>query len=60
MEKDTSQSEPILLNAEFLNNLNDDEMFWDLEKATNDVYPNTDIYTMPLNKKTLKFFINGF
>ncbi len=58
VEKDTSQSEPILLNAEFLNNLNDDvKMFLGFgKKATNDVYPNTDIYTMPLNKKTFKIF----
>ena len=26
------------------------------KKANNDVYPNTDIYTMPLNKKTFKIF----
>ncbi len=58
VEKDTSQSEPILLNAEFLNNLNDDvKMFLGFgKKANNDVYPNTDIYTMPLNKKTFKIF----
>ena len=48
VEKDTSQSEPILLNAEFLNNLNDDvKMFLGFGKrANNDVYPNTDIYTL--------------
>ena len=58
VEKDTSQSEPILLNAEFLNNLNDDvKMFLGFGKrANNDVYPNTDIYTMPLNKKTFNIF----
>lgn len=54
VEKDTSQSEPIILNAEFINNLSEDvKMYLGFgKKATNSVYPNTDIYTMPLNKKT--------
>mgnify|MGYP005997600601 CR=1 FL=1 len=54
VEKDTSQSEPILLNAEYLNNLNEDvKMYLGFgKKATNAVYPNTDIFTMPINKRT--------
>ena len=54
VEKDTSHSEPIILNAEFLDNINDEtRMYLGFGKrANNSVYPNTDIYTMPLNRKT--------
>lgn len=58
VEKDTSHSEPIILNAEFLDNINDEtRMYLGFGKrANNSVYPNTDIYTMPLNKKTFSIF----
>ena len=58
VEKDTSHSEPIIVNAEFLNNLSEEvKMFLGFgKKANNSVYPNTDIYTMPLNKKTFRIF----
>lgn len=53
VEKDTKHSEPILLNSEFISELNDDlKMYLGFGKeATNKVYPATSIYTMPLNKK---------
>ena len=54
VERDTNHSEPIILNAEFLDNINDEtRMYLGFGKrANNSVYPNTDIYTMPLNRKT--------
>ena len=53
VEKDIKHSEPILLNSEFISELNDDlKMYLGFGKeATNKIYPATSIYTMPLNKK---------
>lgn len=55
VEKQTKFREPILLNAEFISDLSEDiKMYLGFgKKATNKVYPPTDIYTMPLNKKVL-------
>lgn len=53
VEKDTNHSEPILLKSEFISELSEDlKMYLGFgKKATNHIYPATDIYTMPLNKK---------
>ena len=53
VEKDINHSEPILLNSEFISEVNDDiKMYLGFgKKATNNTYPATDIFTMPLNKK---------
>lgn len=53
VEKDVNHSEPILLNSEFISEINDDiKMYLGFgKKATNNTYPSTDIFTMPLNKK---------
>ena len=53
IEKDVRHSEPILLNSGFINNLDDDvKMLLGFGKeSTNKVYPTTDIYTMPLNRR---------
>jgi hypothetical protein len=53
VEKDINHSEPILLNSEFITDINDDlKMYLGFgKKATNKIYPATDIFTMPLNKK---------
>ena len=53
VEKQTKYREPILLNSEFISEASDDlKMYLGFgKKATNKVYPSTDIYTMPLNKK---------
>ena len=53
VEKQTKFREPILLNAEFISDVSEDlKMYLGFgKKATNKVYPPTDIYTMPLNKK---------
>ncbi len=53
VEKDINHSEPIILNSEFIDEFNEDlKMYLGFgKKATNKIYPSTDIYTMPLNKK---------
>ena len=66
VEKNINQSEPVLLNAEFIDEVNDDiKMYLGFgKKANNKIYPTTDIYTMPLNKKTFgiiyRWFISRF
>lgn len=53
VEKDIEHSEPILLNSEFISDTSDElKMYLGFgKKADLKVYPNTDIYTLPLNKK---------
>jgi len=53
VEKDINHSEPIILNSEFMDEVNEDlKMYLGFgKKATNKIYPSTNIYTMPLNKK---------
>ena len=62
VEKDTTHSEPILLNAEYLSKIDEDiKMYLGFgKKANNKVYPSTDIYTMPLNKKVVKIIYKWF
>ena len=53
VEKQTN-TEPILLNSEFISKRSDDlNVFRVWKKATNKVYPLTDIYTMPFNKSSV-------
>ena len=53
VEKDINHSVPILLNPEYINEVNDDiKMYLGFgKKATNNIYPTTDIFTMPFNKE---------
>ena len=30
------------------------------KKATNNIYPATDVFTMPLNKEVLQFSLDGY
>ena len=58
VEKDINHSEPILLNPEFITEFNDDiNMYLGFgKKATNNIYPTTNIFTMPFNKKVANIF----
>ena len=58
VEKDINHSEPILLNPEFITEFNDDiKMYLGFgKKATNNIYPTTNIFTMPFNKKVANIF----
>ncbi len=62
VEKDINHSEPILLNSEFISEVNDDiKMYLGFGKqATNKTYPLTNIFTMPFNKKVTSIIIRWF
>ena len=59
VEKDIEHSEPILLNSEFISEVDETiKMYLGFgKKATNKTYPATDIFTMPFNKKVLKIIL---
>ena len=58
VEKDINHSEPILLNSEFISEVNDEiKMYLGFGKrATNKSYPATDIFTRRLIKMLLRLF----
>tara|TARA_Y100000590_G_scaffold278500_1_gene312633 strand:- start:952 stop:1893 length:942 start_codon:yes stop_codon:yes gene_type:complete len=64
VDKDINHSEPILIKTEFLNKIDDRlKLFLGFgKKADLKIYPETNLYTMPMNKKTfvpiLKWFIS--
>jgi len=53
VDKELGNSEPILLKTEFLNNFDDKTKLYlgFGKKAGMELYPNTNLHTMPLNKK---------
>lgn len=58
IEKDIEHGEPVLLNSEFVSNTSEEiKMYLGFgKKADLKVYPQTNIYTMPLNKKVSGIF----
>ena len=56
VEQDINHSEPILVKTEFLNKIDDRlKLFLGFgKKADLEIYPKTNLYTMPMNKKTLQ------
>ena len=58
IEKDIEHGEPVLLNSEFVSNTSEEiKMYLGFGKQADlKVYPQTNIYTMPLNKKVSGIF----
>ena len=62
VEKDINHSEPLLLNPEFISEVNEEiKMYLGFgKKATNNIYPSTSIFTMPINKKVSSILFRWF
>lgn len=62
VDSEIDNSEPIILNAKFIENVNDDiQMFLGFGQPSNyEVFPNTSINSLPLNKKLLQIFATYF
>ena len=59
VDSEINNSEPIILNTEFITKVNDDiKMFFGFGHRSNyEVYPKTSINSLPLTKKILKILI---
>lgn len=62
VDSEIDNSEPIILNTKFIANVNDDlQMFLGFGKPSNyEVFPNTSINSLPLNKTLLQIFATYF
>lgn len=62
VDNEVDNSDPIILNTEFITNINDDlQMFFGFGKpATYETFPNTSINSLPLNKEMLGIFLKYF